>query len=279
MNLILKDIIIINNDYLNYLRNSDSKVLINHNEGVERPNISVLVDDNGQLWAIPMTSNKRLKENNDAFFNLIDLADSENQKKGALQFFNMIPITEDTYKSALKVYSNNQNYVSLLKKEQYIIQNNLPEITKRFSKALRYSKVYKKLKEEGKDNLFYKNYLDFDLLIDKSKNWSLVHKLYIFLDSYTKLSNTNLKTYKAFNQSFNTIQNIKYEDVFRFSNSLTDAYNRFSKYSKYIIFINNSIREQELKKIIPPIIKSFNEYEEIIKQKEKSKNKDYERER
>ena len=53
MNLILKDIIIINNDYLNYLRNSDSKVLINHNEGVERPNISVLVDDNGQLWAIP----------------------------------------------------------------------------------------------------------------------------------------------------------------------------------------------------------------------------------
>ena len=117
------------------------------------------------------------------------------------------------------------------------------------------------------------------MLIDKSKNWSLVHKLYIFLDSYTKLSNTNLKTYKAFNQSFNTIQNIKYEDVFRFSNSLTDAYNRFSKYSKYIIFINNSIREQELKKIIPPIIKSFNEYEEIIKQKDKSKNKDYERER
>ena len=279
MNLILKDIIIINNDYLNYLRNSDSKVLINHNEGLERPNISVLVDDNGQLWAIPMTSNKRLKENNDAFFNLTDPDDKDNPNKGALQFFNMIPIAEDTYKSALKVYSNNQNYVSLLKKEQYIIQNNLPEITKRFSKALRYSKVYRKLKEEGKDNLFYKNYLDFDLLIDKSKNWSLVHKLYIFLDSYTKLSNTNLKTYKAFNQSFNTIQNIKYEDVFRFSNSLTDAYNRFSKYSKYIIFINNSIREQELKKIIPPIIKSFNEYEEIIKQKEKFKNKDYERER
>ena len=279
MNLILKDIIIINNDYLNYLRNSDNKVLINHNEGVERPNISVLVDDNGQLGAIPMTSNKKLKENNDAFFNLIDPDDKDNPIKGALQFFNVIPIAEDTYKSAFKVYSNNQNYVSLLKKEQYIIQNNLTEITKRFSKALRYSKVYKKLKEEGKDNLFYKNYLDFDLLIDKSKNWSLVHKLYIFLDSYTKLSNTNLKTYKAFNQSFNTIQNIKYEDVFRFSNSLIDAYNRFSKYSKYIIFINNSIREQELKKIIPPIIKSFNEYEEIIKQKEKSKNKNYERER
>ncbi len=100
MNLILKDIIIINNDYLNYLRNYDSEVLINHNDSLERSNISVLVDNNGQLWAIPMTSNKSGRQDTETTFNLIDLNDKDNPNKGDLLFFNMIPVVKETYTSA-----------------------------------------------------------------------------------------------------------------------------------------------------------------------------------
>lgn len=100
MNLILKDIITINNDYLNYLRNYGSKVLINHNDGLERSIISVLVDNNGQLWAIPMTSNKSKRQDTETTFNLIDLNDKDNPNKGDLLFFNMIPVVEETYTSA-----------------------------------------------------------------------------------------------------------------------------------------------------------------------------------
>lgn len=102
MNLILKDIITINNDYLNYLRDYDSEVLINHNDSLERSNISVLVDNNGQLRAIPMTSNKIGSEDTEATFNLINLNDKDNPNKGALLFFNMIPVVEETYTSAYK---------------------------------------------------------------------------------------------------------------------------------------------------------------------------------
>lgn len=116
MNLILKDIITINNDYLNYLRDYDSEVLINHNDGLERPNISVLVDNNGQLWAIPMTSNKIGSEDTEATFNLINLNDKDNPNKGALLFFNMIPVVKGKYTSAYEKYSHHNEYISILKK-------------------------------------------------------------------------------------------------------------------------------------------------------------------
>ena len=131
MNLILKDIITINNDYLNYLRSYEPKVLLNHNDGLERPNISVLVDNNGQLWAIPMTSNKSGRQDTEATFNLIEPNDKDNPNKGALLFFNMIPVVEGTYKSAFKAYGNYTSYISLLKKQQEIKKID-PSIIKTF---------------------------------------------------------------------------------------------------------------------------------------------------
>lgn len=276
MNLALKDIIIINNDYLNYLRNTDSRVLMNHNDCVERPNISVLVDNNGQLWAIPMShkefTTKDGKNIGDSFYNIyIDC--EKNSIGGHLKFNNMIPVADNTYESAFKKYAYDENYLNLLHKQLEVIKNNLDEeITPRFNKAIFYRKKAISFNYND-DNVSdgYKKYLQsflhFELLIEKASNWNLVHKYYNYLELYTKLPNTNLKAFKAFNQYFNTIQNRKYEDVFIFSNLLSNAYKRFNDYSKYIIFINNSLKEQELKNISPPIIKSFKEYEEIKKQK------------
>ena len=282
MNLILKDIIIIKNDYLNYLRNSDSRVLMNHSDGLERPNISVLVDNNGQLWAIPMSHKEFItkdgKNVGESFYSIyIDC--EKNPIGGHLKFNNMIPIAENTYDSAFKKYAYNETYLNLLYKQLKVVKDNLNlEITPRFNKALFYRKkaISFNYNDDSSSNGYKKylqTFLHFEILIEKANNWTLVHKLYNNLDIYIKLQKIDLKAYKAFNHYFNTIQNRKYEDVFRFSSSLTEAYKRFNYYSKYITFINNDIKEQELKKIIPPIIKIFQEYEEIKKQQEKSKNK------
>ena len=231
-----------------------------------------------------MTSNKSGRQDTEATFNLIEPNDKDNPNKGALLFFNMIPVVEGTYKSAFKAYGNYTSYISLLKKQQEIMKENLSEITSRFTKALKYSNIYKSLKAENKDNPFYKNYLDFKLLLEKSKHWSLVHTSYNYLDIYTKLPNINLKSFNIFNKHFNTVQNKKYIDVFRFSSLLTDAPTKFNEYKKYITFINNDIKEQEIKKIDPPIIKTFKEYKNLQKQIEEKqklneKSKEIEREK
>lgn len=175
--LIYQDLVIIDKKYLDYLHSFDSRVALNHENTKDRPNVAVLVDDNGQKWAIPLSHSKKLK-NNDTVFHLVD-----NKKTlGHLKFNNMIPIVEGTYISAFGVYD--QKYDQLLYQEQNIIKKVFYiEIEPRFKKVLKLYNDGKKLtlknnpsKEDiekyEKRKKFYDIFNDFDNLLKASKKWS-----------------------------------------------------------------------------------------------------------
>ena len=283
MNLVFKDIITINNDYLNYLRSADKRVMVNHNTGHERPNVSVLVDDNGQLWAIPMSHKEFIanagKKEGDSFFNIY-FDSGKIHCGGHLKFNNMIPVIEGTFVSVFEKYSKDNSkdnsYVKLLNKQKEVIKNSLnSKIKPIFYKALALGKEALAFDyNDDKAPMGYKKYLqtflNFELLIKKAKEWSIVHEAYDKLNHYIELPSPNIENYEAFNHDFKLIYG-NYEDVFKYSNSLQGANKKLDNYLKYVLFIDKEIEMQKVKKIDPPVIKSFGEFENIALKKNKPK--------
>lgn len=296
MNLIFKDIITINNDYLDYLRSYDSKILINHNNRYERPNISILVDDNGQLWAIPMSHKEFLTKsgNNigDTFWNIyIDCKD--NPVAGHLKFNNMIPITKGVYELAKEKYSSDTNYINLLNKQIKSIEKHFDsEITPRFIKAFEYSERAKYF-EYDDDNLSigYKNllksFLNFELLLDKCKIWDKAHSIFKNIKNYEQLPTVKLNSFKTLESNLKEVKSIKYRNVFNFSIILKEGEKHINFLNSYVLYTNKIIDERINKKVNIEPLPTAQEYllylkkqeEQNKKEKDKSKNKDYERER
>lgn len=176
----------------------------------------------------------------------------------------------------LKKYSKNNFYVKLLNKQKEVIKNSFnSKIKPIFYKALALGKEalafdYNDDKVSSGCKRYLQTFLNFELLIKKAKEWSIVHEAYNKLNGYTELIDPNIENYEVFNRDFESIHN-KYEDVFKYSNLLQGANERLGNYQKYVLFIKEEMKVQKAKKIDPPVIKSFREFENIVAKKNKPK--------
>lgn len=90
-------------NYCNYLRKFDSKVPYNYDKKLLRPFIGVLFEVNNCLYFAPLSSPKakhlKMKDN-------IDFLKIKNGKLGAINFNNMIPVTN---KNIVKIDLNKES--------------------------------------------------------------------------------------------------------------------------------------------------------------------------
>lgn len=195
--LLYQDIVIIDKNYLEYLHSFDSRVRLNHPNSKERPNVAVLVDEDGQKWAIPLSHSEK-KKDTDANLNLYG---KNNKQLGHLKFNNMIPLVEGTYRSAFN--SNDKNYDNLLiEQEKEIISIFDKEIKTRFEKALKIGlkvDLYDNLSQEEQDKIqskmkFYNIFNNFPKLLKVAKEWDAITKYEDYLDkNIDKLNKSKLE--------------------------------------------------------------------------------------
>lgn len=122
-------IVRVNIDYCEYLRKYDNKVAYNMNEKELRPFIGILFNiDNCEYFA-PLSSPK-LKHK--SMKNTIDFIKIKNGELGAVNFNNMIPVTESNYSlvDLNKKSSNNEElkYQRLLKEQLHWLNANYHQV-------------------------------------------------------------------------------------------------------------------------------------------------------
>lgn len=122
-------------DYCNYLRKFDEKVPYNYNEKEARPFIGILFKVNNCMYFAPLSSPKpkhlKIKSK-------LDFLKLDNGKLGAINFNNMLPVTE---KNIIKIdiekecpTSTEQKYTKLLKEQIYYLNRNNDKIYNRSKK-------------------------------------------------------------------------------------------------------------------------------------------------
>ena len=131
----------VDNNYLNYLRNFDDKVLFNH--GIDRPYVGIILSlstpDGSINYFAPLSSPKKKHK---TMKNNIDFIKIDSGNLGAINLNNMIPLVNNTY-SKIDINSiKDKNYQILLSKQIRWIRSNKSNIT---SKA--YS-LYRKMAQD-----------------------------------------------------------------------------------------------------------------------------------
>ena len=112
-------------DYCNYLRLYDRKVSYNYDKKELRPFVGVLFEINDCMYFAPLSSPKakhlKIKSN-------LDFLKLDKGKLGAINFNNMIPVTE---KNIVKldldkkcINKSEEKYVKLLKEQIYWLNRN-----------------------------------------------------------------------------------------------------------------------------------------------------------
>lgn len=122
-------IVTINKDYCNYLRTFDEKVSYNFGNKENRPYVGILFKLNNVEYFAPLSSpkSKHLKMKN-----TIDFLKLDSGKLGAINFNNMIPVTNANY--TLISFDNiskspaELKYIILLKNQLAAINTNYFEI-------------------------------------------------------------------------------------------------------------------------------------------------------
>ncbi|MCM1053523.1 MAG: type III toxin-antitoxin system ToxN/AbiQ family toxin [Ruminococcus sp.] len=120
-------------DYCNYLRQFDYRVPYNFNDKVKRPFIGVLFKVNNFMYFAPLSSPKKkhLK-----LVSKIDFLKIDNGKLGAINFNNMLPVTENNIiminiKDSSKA---DYKYIKLLKEQLYWLNRNSDKLYTRSKK-------------------------------------------------------------------------------------------------------------------------------------------------
>ena len=131
----------VDNNYLNYLRTFDDKVLFNH--GIDRPYVGIILSlstpDGSINYFSPLSSPKKKHK---TMKNNIDFIKIDSGNLGAINLNNMIPLVNNTY-SKIDINSiKDKNYQILLSKQIRWIRSNKSNIT---SKA--YS-LYRKMAQD-----------------------------------------------------------------------------------------------------------------------------------
>ena len=154
-------------DYCNYLRKFDNKVPYNSGNKKLRPFVGILFEVNNVTYFAPLTSPKpkhlKLKTK-------IDFIKIDNGKLGAINFNNMIPVTE---KNILKIdldkkISNKKEkyYNELLKKQLFWLNRNSSKLINN-SKKLYNAYINKTLSKNIKNRC-----CNFTLLEEKCKEYN-----------------------------------------------------------------------------------------------------------
>ena len=154
-------------DYCNYLRKFDNKVPYNSGNKKLRPFVGILFEVNNVTYFAPLTSPKpkhlKLKTK-------IDFIKIDNGKLGAINFNNMIPVTE---KNILKIdldkkISNKKEkyYNELLKKQLFWLNRNSSKLINN-SKKLYNAYINKTLSKNIKIRC-----CNFTLLEEKCKEYN-----------------------------------------------------------------------------------------------------------
>ncbi len=152
-------------EYCDYLREYDSKVCYNKGTKELRPYLGVLFEINKVQYFAPLSSPK-LKHK--SMPNNLDFVKIDNGNLGAINFNNMIPLTEDNYE-LLDLKHNNSKYYNLLRLQlrwlnrnsKYIINNACTLYTKYINGTLN-----KRIKERC---------CNFKLLEEKCLDYKLIN--------------------------------------------------------------------------------------------------------
>jgi protein AbiQ len=108
----------VDNDYVDYLRKHDEKVLLNKDEKFQRPYLGIVTKINNVKYLIPICSPRGIFSSNKPQYHRI--LDGDNLIS-VLKFNNMIPVCDDVIKSIEFDSILNPQYKILLQKEyQYI---------------------------------------------------------------------------------------------------------------------------------------------------------------
>lgn len=110
----------VDSKYCNYLRKYDSKVSYNYGEKAHRPYVGVLFNIGSCMYFAPLSSPKpkhlKLKTK-------VDFIKIDNGRLGAINFNNMIPVTENNIKiiNLRKLMDNKKDilYMKMLNKQIY----------------------------------------------------------------------------------------------------------------------------------------------------------------
>ena len=153
--------------YCDYLRNFDLKVPYNFDKKNKRPFVGVLFEVNKCKYFAPLSSpkQKHLKMKN-----TIDFLRLDNGKLGAINFNNMLPVTDNNIEIIdLNIKYNSkkeEKYQKLLKEQIYWLNRNDEKLYKR-SKKLYNSYINGKL-----DNKIKLRCCNFKLLEEKCKEFN-----------------------------------------------------------------------------------------------------------
>ncbi len=159
----------VDNNYLNYLRTFDDKVLFNH--GIDRPYVGIILSLSTPVGSInyfaPLSSPKKKHK---TMKNNIDFIKIDSGNLGAINLNNMIPLVNGTY-SKIDINSiKDKNYNILLSKQIRWIRSNKSNIT---SKA--YSLYRKMAQDDSSLNSFElkvkSRCCDFSLLEDVANKY------------------------------------------------------------------------------------------------------------
>lgn len=115
----------VDTNYCNYLRKYDSKVPYNYDEKKDRPFVGVLFEVEKFKYFAPLSSPKKKHL---MMHSTIDFLKIDGGKLGAINFNNMIPVTEN---NIIKIELNkpgknlaNERYLKLLKEQLYWLNRN-----------------------------------------------------------------------------------------------------------------------------------------------------------
>lgn len=166
-------IVKINPDYCDYLRKYDSKVYINSNNKITRPFVGILFQIDNMEYYAPLSSPKPKHKK---MSNTIDFLKLDNGNLGAINFNNMIPVTQNNY-----VLENLQKAnFSSIQEAKYI---NLEKQQLKWLNSFYYQvknkaeKLYKLFNQNKLNANIRKRCCNFPLLEEKCKEWEEIQNL------------------------------------------------------------------------------------------------------
>ncbi len=158
--------------YCNYLRKFDSKVPYNEKRKKLRPFIGVLFKVNNLMYFAPLSSPK---EKHLKLKSKLDFLKIDNGKLGAINFNNMIPVTnKDIIKLDLNkkcLIKSEEKYIKLLQHQLYWLNRHSEKIYGRSKK------LYEKYLNGTLDKNIAKRCCNFKLLEEKCAEYHITIKM------------------------------------------------------------------------------------------------------
>ncbi|HHV33248.1 MAG TPA: hypothetical protein GXX71_00945 [Acholeplasma sp.] len=160
------DFYIVDNDYLNYLRNFDSRVSMNHNNAKQRPFVSILASCLGVDYLIPLTHKRKSRTLGTLPLNIKRGTNIHNF--GTLLINNMIPFRADAARRLVINSVSDFKYKILLRNQWSILREE--KFRLRLEKAVVRAYAFQ-TNQQNSNNPIYDNFIDYKLLESKAAEY------------------------------------------------------------------------------------------------------------